>query len=135
MEFEIPLKTYILTQSRFNRLLKDNQVPPVDAQEIEVKGQFWVCRRRSENGEELSLVYGKKATAGEPEIPQRVHNQRNCEQCMNMLEYLREGSLPLERVFTDLKVIYDDAEVSRKLRAALRQLENPVPTYPRQKPL
>lgn len=128
-EFEIPLKTYILTQRRFDRLLKNPNVPQVAANEIEIKGQFWVCKRRLEDGEKLSLVYGKKEGRFETEIPHRVDDQSNCEQLRKMLDYLKNGSLPLESVFTDLGVMYDDEEVRRKLRSALERLESPVPEW------
>lgn len=128
-EFEIPLKTYILTQRRFDKLLKNPNVPKMAADEIEIKGQFWVCKRQGEDGEKLSLVYGKKEKRSETEIPHRVDDQNNCEQLRKMLDYLKNGSLPLESVFTDLGVMYDDEEVRRKLRLALERLESPVPDW------
>jgi hypothetical protein len=128
-DFEIPLKTYILTQRRFDRLLKNPNVPQVAAKEIEIKGQFWVCKKQRGNAEELSLVYGKKERKSETEIPHRVDDQNNCEQLRKMLDYLKNGSLPLESVFTDPGVMYDDEEVRRKLRSALERLESPVPEW------
>jgi len=128
-EFEIPLKTYILTQRRFDKLLKNPKVPKMAADEIEIKGQFWVCKRQVGTDEGLSLVYGKRERRFEPEIPHRIDDQNDCEQLRRMLDYLKDGSLPLESVFTDLGVMYDDEEVRRKLRSALERLESPVPEW------
>ncbi len=88
-----------------------------------------MCKRQGEDGEKLSLVYGKKEKRSETEIPHRVDDQNNCEQLRKMLDYLKNGSLPLESVFTDLGVMYDDEEVRRKLRLALERLESPVPDW------
>jgi hypothetical protein len=130
-EFKIPLKTHIMTQRRFNRLLKDGQVPPDSAKELEIRGQFWLCNRRDGQGSEiLNMVYGEKREMGETEEPHRVTKQDTCEKCKRILDYLRRGSLSLETVFDDPAVMYNDDEVIRRIAGALKQLDSPqVPTF------
>lgn len=130
-EFAIPLKTHIMTQKRFNRLLRDGQVPPNSAREVEIRGQFWLCKRKDGTGMEvLNMVYGERREVGETEEPHRITKQDTCELCKRILDYLRNGALPLESVFDDPAVMYNDDEVIRRITAALKQLDSPqVPTY------
>lgn len=130
-EFDIPLKTHLMTQRRFNRLLRDGQVPPDSAKEAEIRGQFWLCNRKDEKGAEvLNMVYGERRDWGETEEPHRVTKQDTCQVCKRLLDYLRDGALPLETVFDDPAVMYNDDEVVRRIKGALKKLDSPqVPKY------